>query len=86
MKSSYTIFIIPKAGKDLDSLEKREFSRIQTIIQKISYDPRPHGSLKLTGDEGYRIRVGTFRIIYRIDDKAKKVFIYRVQHRKDVYR
>lgn len=86
MKSSYIIFIIPKAQKDLNSLEKKDFPKIQKIIETLAENPRPYGSLKLSGEEGYRIRVGTLRILYRIDDNAKKIFIYRVQHRKNVYK
>ncbi len=86
MKSVHTIFLVPKAQKDLDDLEKKEFIKIEKIIETLTHNPRPYGSLKLSGDEGYRIRVGNYRIVYRIDDAAKKVFIYRIRHRKEVYR
>jgi mRNA-degrading endonuclease RelE of RelBE toxin-antitoxin system len=39
----------------------------------------------LTAEEGYRLRVGDHRILYRIDDASKRVYIYRVRDRKDVY-
>ena len=41
---------------------------------------------KLKGDVGYSLRVGTYRILYDIDDEMQKVTIYRVKHRRDVYR
>ena len=86
MKSSYTIFLIPKAQKDLDDLGKKEFTKIHKIIETLTQNPRSYGSLKLSGDEGYLIRVGNYRILYRIEDAAKKVFVYRIRHRKDVYK
>jgi len=50
-------------------------------------DTRPHGCIKLLDKEsGHRIRVGDYRYCYRIDDTSREVFIYRVKHRKDVYR
>ncbi|MBI4284164.1 MAG: type II toxin-antitoxin system RelE/ParE family toxin [Chloroflexi bacterium] len=36
--------------------------------------------------EGYRVRVRDMRILYRIDDQAKEVIVYRVRHRREVYR
>jgi mRNA interferase RelE/StbE len=71
--------------KDLDRLEASGFQRILKKIRVLSKDARPAGCLKLTGDEGYRIRVGDYRILYRVDDSLKRIFIYRIKDRKDVY-
>ena len=49
-------------------------------------NPRPVGCKKLTNEEGYRIRVGNYRILYKIDDKNFSINIYKITHRKDVYR
>jgi len=49
-------------------------------------NPRPVGNRKLTAREGYRVRVGDYRILYRIDYEAKSVVVYRVMSRGDVYR
>ena len=43
-------------------------------------------SKKLKGDAGYSLRVGTYRVLYDIDDKAKVVTIYRIKHRREAYR
>ncbi len=43
------------------------------------------GCLKLMAEEGYRLRSGNYRIIYRINDKEKTVYIYRIKHRKEAY-
>ena len=82
---NYSLFILPSAEKDLDHLEKGLYQRCHRSILKLAGNPRPPGSQKLTGEEGYRIRVGDWRILYRIDDHERKVFIYRIKHRKDVY-
>ena len=56
-------------------------------IQGLATNPRPHGSEKLAGySDRYRIRQGNFRIVYLIDAEASEVTIYKVGHRKDVYR
>ncbi len=52
----------------------------------LAENPRPDGAKKLKGETGYRIRVGNYRVLYEIDDAAQLVIIYRVKHRRDVYR
>jgi len=41
---------------------------------------------KLLGREGYRIRVGDYRILYVINEKERKVEVVSIAHRKEVYR
>ncbi len=81
----YELYFLPAAQKDLDRLETRTFNRIIEKVRALGGDPRPPGCLKLTGEEGYRLRIGDFSVPYRIDDPAKRVYIYRIKHRKDVY-
>jgi mRNA interferase RelE/StbE len=82
----YQILLLPSAQKDLDSFEGKVFTRIRDVIVKLSHNPRPIGSQKLTNEDGHRIRVGDYRILYRIDDAQKRIIIYRVRHRREVYR
>ncbi|MEK7448974.1 MAG: type II toxin-antitoxin system RelE/ParE family toxin, partial [Planctomycetota bacterium] len=50
-------------------------------------NPHPLGTRKILGSKNdWRIRVGTYRIIYEIDDKTRTVKIFRVKHRKNAYR
>lgn len=80
------VWVLPSARRELEALEKAEFSRIRAKILTLASDPRPPGALKLTGEGGYRLRSGDYRILYRIDDTAGKVFVYRVKHRREAYR
>jgi len=81
----YDLYVLPPAQKDLDKLEARIFERVIGKIRELSKNPRLSGCLKLTGEEGYRLRVGDYRILYRIDDTVKRLYIYRVKHRKEAY-
>jgi len=36
--------------------------------------------------EAYRIRVGDYRILYVVDDPRKRITVYSIGHRRDVYR
>ena len=49
-------------------------------------NPRPKISKKLKGKDSYRLRIGDYRIVYNIDDKNKTITVFRIRHRKDVYR
>jgi mRNA interferase RelE/StbE len=82
----YKVRIIPKAQRDLDDISGKLFDQISEAILALGDEPRPHGAIKLTGLEGYRIRVRDMRILYRIDDQAKEVIVYRIRHRREVYR
>jgi mRNA interferase RelE/StbE len=78
--------VLPPARKDLDKLAPSVLERIVEKARLFAKDPRPPGSLKMTAEEGYRIRVGDHRVPYRVDDGTKRIYIYRVKHRKDAYR
>ncbi len=47
---------------------------------------RPRGSVKLAGQDAYRIRVRDYRVIYTIRDDHLLVLVVDVGHRRDVYR
>lgn len=82
----YELKILPAAQKDLDRLHGQIFHKIKNGIIFLVSNPRPYGALKLTNEEGYRIRIGRYRVLYRIDDKAKEILIYRIKQRKEAYR
>ena len=86
--ASYSLSIKPSAGKELEAVgAKVDRQRIVAKIQALSANPRPRGSDKLAGyDDRYRIRQGNYRIVYLIDDEASQVTIYKIGHRRDVYR
>lgn len=59
---------------------------IKEAIINLADDPRPHGYKKLKGEDGYRIRIGRYRVIYEIDEKEKTITIVDADHRKDIYK
>jgi mRNA interferase RelE/StbE len=67
-------------------LERPIRQRIANALAALSENPRPHGCIKLQGLEAYRIRVGSYRIIYEIHDDHLLVLVVDVGHRRDVYR
>lgn len=85
--AKYKLFISTTAEKSLRKLPKADITRIITEIQTLAVNPYPKGCRKLSGEENvFRIRVGTYRIIYEIEGKRLTVLILKIGHRKDVYR
>ena len=83
---SYTAEIKRSAEKEMDRLPGKIHKRISDRILALETNPRPPGSKKLQGEEGYRFRVGDYRVLYTIDDRVKRVFVYSVAHRREAYR
>jgi mRNA interferase RelE/StbE len=83
----YKVLIKPSAVKELESIPlKKDRQRIVERISALADDPRPHGSQKLSGKDRFRLRQGSYRIIYAIEDDALVVYVVKIGHRKDVYR
>ena len=83
----YKVLIKPSAVKELESIpRKKDRQRIVERIRALADDPRPHGSKKLSGKDRFRLRQGSYRIIYAIEDDALVVYVVKIGHRKDVYR
>ena len=76
---SYKLIIERKAEKEAYRVPSHLRAVIDKAILKLALNPRPRGCKKLTEKEGYRIRIGDYRILYVIDDKAKVVVIYRIK-------
>lgn len=85
--SLYDVKLMPQAQKDLDGFSGKLLLRFEGIILGLYDETRPHNSKKLSGGGSrWRIRVGDYRVLYEIDDSHKIVKVYRIAHRKEVYR
>jgi mRNA interferase RelE/StbE len=62
------LLILRRAQKELTGLTGSIYNKIINAILSLNNEPRPHGFRKLIGREGFRIRIGDYRIIYEIDD------------------
>jgi mRNA interferase RelE/StbE len=84
----YTVRISPAADREIRKLDRPVQRRILKRLDGLTIDPRPNGVEKLAGGDvpRYRVRVGDFRIVYRIDDRVLTVLVLKVWDRKEVYR
>jgi len=83
----YRVLVLPPVVRELQKMPANDADRVARRIDALATQPRPSGVRKLRGSEDrYRVRCGRCRVLYRIDDDAKRVFVYAVGDRKDVYR
>lgn len=87
----YDLRIKPSVAKDLRGIPKAEvrriLRRILSRIEALRDDPRAPGCEKLAGSsELFRVRQGSYRIVYAIHDEIVTVEVVRVGHRGEVYR
>ncbi len=83
----YAVLLEKSAARFLLRLRDAKLkSRLDEAIESLADDPRPPGCRKLAGiSDRYRVRVGDFRIVYRIDDGKVTVLILLIGHRREVY-
>jgi mRNA interferase RelE/StbE len=83
----YTITFARSARKELQSLPIDVAERLLKKIESLTINARPAGSKKLSGaTDLWRVRVGDYRVVYKIDDNRRIVDVTVVRHRREVYR
>jgi len=82
---NYALRILRRAQKELAALPRNDYERVRDAISKLGDNPRPSGCKKLIDRNGWRIRVGNYRIIYEISDQEKFVTVLDLGHRNDIY-
>lgn len=85
--TTYRLEITRDAVRALAKLDKPIRRRIQTAVDGLRHDPRPHGTAALRGaSDLYRIRVGDYRVVYTVQDERLLVLVVDLGHRREVYR
>jgi mRNA interferase RelE/StbE len=83
----YTIEFTSSAQKEILHLPVLIQQRLEPIFNNLERQPRPHGCKKITGRlNTWRIRIGDYRILYEINDRANMILVFHILHRKEIYR
>ena len=83
----YRIELTPAAVRQLGSLPVKMQRRVSTKIEALATEPRSAGGRKLKGaDNIYRVRVGSYRLLYQICDDILLVLVVSVKKRGEVYK
>jgi len=86
--AGYRLLIKASAAKELEAIgSKADRQRIVDRVMALAANPRPKGSEKLAGHaDRFRVRQGSYRIIYLVDDASREVSVFKVGHRRQAYR
>ncbi|MBI3158758.1 MAG: type II toxin-antitoxin system RelE/ParE family toxin [Chloroflexi bacterium] len=84
----YRISYTKQAARALMRMPKHTAKLVREKVENIAADPygdHPNAT-KLQGREGYRLRVGDWRVIYQVQDKELLILVLKVASRGEVYR
>jgi mRNA interferase RelE/StbE len=83
---NYKVDITNSARKEIKNLDSQITKRIVEKLKSLEENPFPFGYKKLIARNGYKIKVGDYRIIYDVLETEKIVRVYKAGHRKDIYK
>jgi len=85
--ASYRIEVSATAEKQIRKLPRKDQIRVLRAIRPLATEPVPSGARKVRGYEDvFRIRVGTYRILYRVEGRRLLIIILKIGHRREIYR
>ena len=85
--ASYKIEVKRSAQKEIRKLPKGIRQKVVEKIDKLAINPLPPETEKIKGlENAYRIRQGSYRILYYVYKNSLMVSVIRVRDRKEVYR
>ena len=84
----YELEVAKSVEKDFKKISHDMRPQIFNAIEDLTSNPFPESKYKkLKGTvNSFRLRVGSYRVLYDVDDRSMTITIYRVRHRKDVYK
>jgi len=83
---AYRVRIEKQASKALEKIDVVIRKRIVEVIRSLADNPKPPGSKKMKNREGWRVRIGDYRVIYGVNDERSFVSVAKIGHRREVYR
>lgn len=86
-EENYSIEFLRTALKELSKLPKDIQQRIAAKIDELKTNPHPPGVIALkNGDGRLRLRVGDYRVIYRIESDRLIIIVVKIGHRRNIYK
>ncbi len=81
----YELIYSPNALKTLEKLDKNTRERILKALERLRIRPESCDIKCLVGMEGYRFRVGDYRVIFDVDHNKLQILLLKIGHRKNIY-
>lgn len=83
---TYSVSIKQSAVKALEKIARDERLRIIAAIDQLRDNPVAGSVLKGEFSGLRRIRVGSYRVVYEVQDQQLVILVIRIGHRREVYR
>lgn len=83
---NWRVEVARDAKKELARLPASMQKRVARVLLSLEANPFPTGCKKLKNRDGWRVRVGDYRILYFADKIARQIIVGLIAHRRDVYR
>ena len=80
---SYTVLILRGATRQLAQLPPEAYSAVRDCIRELAAEPFPAESAQVAGRDGWRVRVGVYRVVYEVDAGSRRVTVLEVGRRSD---
>jgi mRNA interferase RelE/StbE len=81
----YTVEFAVSAVRELRKLDRQVQRWISAKVAELADDPFPPNVKKFQGEQDHwRIRVGDYRVIYRVEKRRVVIVIVRIGHRREV--
>ena len=86
MPERYQVVVSEEARKSVRRLAKEVHAAVVAALAGLATEPRAGKPLVGELRGVWSLRRGDYRVLYRINDKTKRVEVARIGHRHDVYR
>ena len=86
-RALWYVEILPTARRELLALRHPIQNRIRMAIRLLADDPTPPDSIPMKGKGTglRRLRIGVYRVIYRVHAESVRVLVMRIGLRSEVY-
>ncbi len=86
MTAGWRVEITPPARRDLRRIDPPIRRRVLDELDRLVADPPTGNVIKLQGREEWRLRVGDWRVLLRLDREQRAVHVLRALPRGRAYR
>jgi mRNA interferase RelE/StbE len=86
MSERWTVALGGHEKRYLVSLPRKECARILDALALLEEDPFGGDVIELKGREGWRLRVGRWRVLFRLDADKRTIVVLGIGPRGDVYK
>jgi len=80
----YQVELKPTAVKNLKSIPPNDVSKVMARLESLTDDMKGHVKKLTNFTPEYRMRAGNYRALFEVE--GDRIIVYRIKHRKDVYR